>query len=332
MTRTSRSAFTLVELLVVIAIIGILVALLLPAVQAAREAARRMQCKNHLKQLGIAFHSHHEAQSHLPTNGWGWQWAGDPDRGFGLSQPGGWAYNAMPFLEEAAVHDLGAGMIQGSTEKLEATRDMLEIPLDVFNCPSRRPAGVYPYTEDNGQVQNSAPLTVRGSIDYGACAGSNEVEWIPGPDSYNQADDPNYEFDDMSDHTGIVYGQSRIKFAKITDGTANTYMVGEKFLSPDDYIDGDSSGDNNGAYNGHTTDHTRWTWADPEDPQRENYAPLQDRPGIDLFFYFGSAHPSGFHMVFCDGSVHVISYGIDPVIHSLLGNRHDGIPVDSSEL
>src|SRR5262245_36943832 len=105
----SRSAFTLVELLVVIAIIGILVGLLMPAVQSAREAARRTQCQNNLKQMGLASLQHVQANGIYPSGGWGYYWVGDPDQGYKRNQPGGWIYNTLAYMEQTNIHDIGMG-------------------------------------------------------------------------------------------------------------------------------------------------------------------------------------------------------------------------------
>src|SRR5687768_16711114 len=133
--RSLRQAFTLVELLVVIAIIGILVALLLPAVQAAREAARRATCTNQVKQLGLAWQLHHDVHKFLPSAGWGYNFMADPDRGAGAKQPGSWAYSCLPYLEEQSIHQIGAG-IAGSTSapKRAALADLSSRPVAAFYC------------------------------------------------------------------------------------------------------------------------------------------------------------------------------------------------------
>ena len=150
----ARPAFTLVELLVVITIIGILIALLLPAVQAAREAARRTQCANNLKQIGLATSSFESSCGHLPPDGWGIIWLGDPDHGRDWKQPGGWIYNLLPFVEQQGLHDLQSG--QTGSARAAAAAQMLATPLAFVNCPSRRPLAPYPISASSTPAATAA--------------------------------------------------------------------------------------------------------------------------------------------------------------------------------
>ena len=142
----SRHGFTLVELLVVITIIGILIALLLPAVQAAREAARLVQCQNNLKQLGLAMLNFEQASKRFPPGGWGYNWPTDADRGNDIEQPGSWLYNILPHLEQLPLSQLGSDGQPNlwTPTQLAGIAQVLQTPLSVMNCPTRRKAVVYP--------------------------------------------------------------------------------------------------------------------------------------------------------------------------------------------
>jgi hypothetical protein len=310
-----------------------------------------VQCQNNLKQLGLAMLNFEQANSHFPSGGWGWGWTGDPDRGNGKEQPGCWLFSILPQLEQMALYQLGSDGLPDTwtAKQLAGTAQRMKTALAVANCPSRRQAIIYPvglgwgvgYSGNQYSAFGSGPVTSLARDDYNANAGDRIYNYGNyGPDNLVEANkltkDNNWIsmlYDVVSPPpwpTGICYLRSEVRMADITDGTSNTYMLGEKYLAPDYYFNGGDGADNESMYNGFDNDTHRTTYYQGEKPP--THTPMQDSPGYATGVRFGSAHPTSCAMAFCDGSVQWINYSIDPETHRCLGNRSDGKTLDAKRL
>jgi len=337
-----RRGFTLVELLVVIAIIGILMALILPAIQSARESGRQTVCANHLKQIAFAALNHHAAQKALPAGGWGYAWIGDPNRGTGRKQPGGWIYNTLPYLEETALHDLGKGTVPMSAEHKAAGAKLIQTPLSFMNCPTRRPAQTFGTDPSTGYPHFRTPnysdsVMEVARADYAGNGGSilNDPGQLgagsgagAGPSSYADAAATweskfNVLFDGSN---GVFVAGNTVKLDHVRDGASHTYLIGEKKVNPANYFDGLGANDNETMYTGANGD--IHCWASSTDTR---YTAEGDRNGGSSDWgQFGSAHTATFQVAFCDGSIHRIPFDVDLKVHEALANRKDGVQVNTS--
>jgi prepilin-type N-terminal cleavage/methylation domain-containing protein len=348
--KSHQRGFTLVELLVVIAIIGVLVALLLPAIQAAREAARRRQCTNNIKQIATAFLNHESAQGFFPSGGWGWGYQGDPDKGYDRDQPGGWAYNTLAYLEQNNMRSLGKGFTGPVSDLRLDLIPVVSTPLPVFNCPSRRPLNTYLLRPNAGGTYLAYNLLGCKSdecrvsrSDYAVNSGNQNPTDARGPvplppqiAAFNWFAEPS-SGSNYWEQNGVSYQRSTVEVAEITDGTSNTFALGERYLNPD-YYDGTIGyeAEDQNTFVGHDRDMNRYTGRTPvrttdaAPPTPINSPPFEDTPGFNPFVYsFGSSHVGGLHMARCDSSVRSYAYEIDPTVWRFLGGRNDDVSTGS---
>ena len=319
-----RKGFTLIELLVVIAIIGSMIGLLLPAVQAARESARRSHCVNNLKQISLACLNHEGTHGFMPSNGWGYGWTGDPDMGYGKGQPGGWIYDILSYLEKDSIRSIAQGLPGPAVggEKYKKLADLNAAVVDVMNCPSRRSAQLYPGVQECLNAPSSEMLAktdyaVNGGTKSKLGHGAKSIECLqtfPECEGFRSIESLLKDFD------GIAVERCEVELRQVTDGTSKTLLVAEKYVNPLRYeinaFEVDES-DNGSMYQGNDFDTTRWA------NSSFNLLPLQDTPYVGtVSSRFGSAHSGSLNAAFVDGSVRSIAYDIDPKVYASYGSRN----------
>jgi prepilin-type N-terminal cleavage/methylation domain-containing protein len=308
-----RCGFTLIELLVVIGIIGVLIGLLLPAVQRVREAGNRAECRNNIKQLGMAFLHHLDTRRHFPPGGQD----GNPppnytSQGFpalGTQQTGGWGFNILPFLGMENAWSGGH-----ATTNPDRVRVAIGAVHPVFFCPTRRQPMVMPY--------QSPPSPSNFLTDAGIKASEHP------PVAQTDYAASNREGNGIVRET---YHKELVRIGDVTNGVSNALMLGEKRLNL--AILGQNQEDDNQGYAvGWDEDTIRST---SPNSSNDGGPPLPDFRRFSTDQYhdigqkrFGSSHQVFFQACFADGSVHSISYTINPTVFSYLGDitTHNVIP------
>jgi len=333
----SRQAFTLVELLVVIAIIGILVGLLLPAVQMAREAARTSSCQNNLKQIGLAALNVESAKGGYPTAGVVASTASQFSIRSTIQQTkdtntngrviGGWMFQVLPFIEHQSTYDLRS---QGSGWKTTGSASIKAIPVQAFNCPSRQGRFYIDSNNTPTMLGDYASFALMGSDNL-----STPQNWPGASSSSVTQDNCDRAFGgiispggwDRSGANNFVAGQI-VKTSSVTDGTSNTAMIAEKSVRSDRY-DGTSAQtwpanmpDMEGYYPAYRYTDVRLV----KDTAGTAYAPLQDgnSRGSAKEYGFGAAHPATFGVIMGDGSVRGVGFIINATVLNTVFQRDDG--------
>lgn len=339
---SKKRGFTLIELLVVIAIIAILIGLLLPAVQKVREAAARAECQNNLKQIGLAFHNHHDQLGYFPHGGRHWRFAPNYVNGqtqVGNRQGGGWAFQILPYIEQGNLWK-GANV----AADVDKSRQAVAAVVKTYYCPARRRARAH-HVRGDWYVAQWYGVGRRnighGQTDYAGCCLRNRNE--------GTVRRLNGWFRRVSGRAVMTANNNGTDMAALSvDGTSNTFMVGEKRLRLDRLhtYQGD---DNEGYSSGWDHDVVRrvvWfgapgrhaaPWPPAPDPvwkgrhdritvRRENESRLRNQTVANSSGHqrFGSSHTGGFNVVMGDGSVRSVNYGVDPILFMYLGIMNDG--------